>query len=336
MIMKRTITVLGGGSWGTAVSKLLTENNHDVTIWIRDYDRASIIDKERENKKYLPGILLPKELKISSNVEESIADSDMIVVAVPTQQIRSVLEAFKHRIDKKTIIVNLSKGLEKNTLLRVSEICAGILPENSFVVLSGPSHAEEVALKMPTTVVAASEDDSCSKVVQDTFMNEYFRVYTNSDVIGVEIGGALKNVIALAAGISDGLGFGDNTKAALINRGIQEISRLAEKMGADKLTFLGLSGIGDLIVTCTSMHSRNRRAGILIGKGYAIDDAVKEIGMVVEGILTTHAAHELAEKLSVEMPIVEELYAVLYENEMAAHAVEKLMNREKKDETGKE
>jgi glycerol-3-phosphate dehydrogenase (NAD(P)+) len=336
MIMKRTITVLGGGSWGTAVSKLLTENNHDVTIWIRDYDRASIIDKERENKKYLPGILLPNELKISSNVEESIADSDMIVVAVPTQQVRSVLEAFKHRIDKKTIIVNLSKGLEKNTLLRVSEICAGILPENSFVVLSGPSHAEEVALKMPTTVVAASEDDSCSKVVQDTFMNEYFRVYTNSDVIGVEIGGALKNVIALAAGISDGLGFGDNTKAALINRGIQEISRLAEKMGADKLTFLGLSGIGDLIVTCTSMHSRNRRAGILIGKGYTIDDAVKEIGMVVEGILTTHAAHELAEKLSVEMPIVEELYAVLYENEMAAHAVEKLMNREKKDETGKE
>lgn len=334
--MKRTITVLGGGSWGTAVSKLLTENKHDVTIWIRDYNRASIIDKERENKKYLPGILLPNELKISSNVEDSIANSDMIVLAVPTQQVRSVLEALKHRIDKKTIIVNLSKGLEKNTLLRVSEICTGILPENSFVVLSGPSHAEEVALKMPTTVVAASEDDRCSKIVQDVFMNEYFRVYTNSDVIGVEIGGALKNVIALAAGISDGLGFGDNTKAALINRGIQEISRLAEKMGADKLTFLGLSGIGDLIVTCTSMHSRNRRAGILIGKGYAIDDAVSEIGMVVEGILTTHAAHELADKLSVEMPIVEELYGVLFENEMAAHAVEKLMNREKKDETGKE
>ncbi len=334
--MNSKITVLGGGSWGTAVSKLLTENKHEVTIWIRDYERAAMIDEERENKKYLPGISLPKKLNISSDVEETIADSDMIVVAVPTQQVRSVLEGLKHRIDKKTIIVNLSKGLEKNTLFRVSEICAQVLPDNKFVVLSGPSHAEEVALKMPTTVVAASDDDSCSKIVQDTFMNEYFRVYTNPDVIGVEIGGALKNVIALAAGISDGLGFGDNTKAALINRGIQEISRLAEKMGADKLTFLGLSGIGDLIVTCTSMHSRNRRAGILIGKGYAIDKAVSEIGMVVEGIITTHAAHELAEKLSVEMPIVEELYAVLYENEKAAHAVEKLMNREKKDETEKE
>ncbi len=333
--MKNKITVLGGGSWGTAISKLLTENKHDVTIWIRDFERAAVILRERENKQYLPGIILPKELDISSNVEYSIADSDMIVVAIPTQQVRLVLEAFKHRIDKKTIIVNLSKGLEKNTLLRVSEICAQVLPENRFVILSGPSHAEEVALKMPTTVVAASEDDKCSKIVQDTFMNEYFRVYTNSDVIGVEIGGALKNVIALAAGISDGLGFGDNTKAALINRGIQEISRLAEKMGADKLTFLGLSGIGDLIVTCTSMHSRNRRAGMLIGKGYAIDKAVSEIGMIVEGIVTTHAAHELAEKLSVEMPIVEELYAVLYQNEKAAHAVNKLMTREKKDETEK-
>lgn len=335
-MMKNKITVLGGGSWGTAISKLLTENKHDVTIWIRDCEQAALIENERENKKYLPGIILPASLTISCNAEDSISHSDIIVIAVPTQQVRLVLEAFKHKIDRKAIIVNLSKGLEKNTMLRVSEICSGILPENKFVVLSGPSHAEEVALKMPTTVVAASDDENCAKIVQDVFMNEYFRVYTNSDVIGVEIGGALKNVIALAAGISDGLGFGDNTKAALINRGIQEISRLAEQMGADKLTFMGLSGIGDLIVTCTSMHGRNRRAGILIGKGYAVDKAIKEIGMVVEGILTTHAAHELAEKLSVEMPIVEELYAVLYENQKAALAVEKLMNRDKKDETDKE
>ena len=224
--------------------------------------------------------------------------------------------------NKDAILVNLSKGLEKDTLYRVSQICEELLPENKFVVLSGPSHAEEVALEMPTTVVAASLDEKAAKCIQDIFMNDYFRVYTNSDIVGVEIGGALKNVIALAVGISNGLGFGDNTKAALINRGIHEIARLAEKLGADKLTFLGLSGIGDLVVTCTSVHSRNRKAGILIGKGYTKEEANEEVGMVVEGIITTHAAYQLAQKASVEMPIVNELYAVLYLDHKAEDTVD--------------
>lgn len=331
--MKNKIVVLGGGSWGTAISKLLFENNQDVTIWFRDKEKADRVKESRENSKYLPGIVIPNGINISDDINEIIKDADIIVIAIPTQQIRNVLNSFKHVINLKTILVNLSKGLEKDTLLRISQICNEILPNNKFVVLSGPSHAEEVALKMPTTVVAASNDIEVSKTIQDVFMNDYFRVYTNSDVIGVEIGGALKNVIALAAGISDGLGFGDNTKAAIINRGIQEISRLAESMGADKLTFLGLSGIGDLIVTCTSMHSRNRRAGILIGKGLTQDEAVKEVGMVVEGIITTHAAYNLSNKLSIEMPIVNELYSILYEGEKASETVKKLMQRDKKDES---
>lgn len=330
--MKEKICVIGGGSWGTAISKLLSENNMDVTVWFRDKKKAEDVKSSRENSKYLPGIVIPDEISITDDITESIGTSDIIVIAIPTQQVRNVLALYKDVIASKTILVNLSKGLEKDTLLRISQICKEILPDNKFVALSGPSHAEEVALRMPTTVVAASEDSEAAKKIQDVFMNDYFRVYTNSDVIGVEIGGALKNVIALAAGISDGLGFGDNTKAAIINRGIQEISRLAESMGADKLTFLGLSGIGDLIVTCTSMHSRNRRAGILIGKGLTKEEAVKEVGMVVEGIITTHAAYNLANKLSIEMPIVNELYAILYEGEKASETVKKLMQRDKKDE----
>jgi glycerol-3-phosphate dehydrogenase (NAD(P)+) len=331
--MKNNIVVLGGGSWGTAIAKLLSENGHSTTLWVRKEENACEIDKHKENKKYLPEISLPDTLRVTSDIKASIESATMIVLAIPTQQIRAVLNEFKSFIDQEAVIVNLSKGLEKETLMRVSEITKEILPDNPFVVLSGPSHAEEVALKMPTTVVAACFEETHSKLIQDIFMNEYFRVYTNKDVVGVEIGGALKNVIALAAGVSDGLGFGDNTKAAIINRGIQEISRLAEVMGADKLTFLGLSGIGDLIVTCTSMHSRNRRAGILIGKGQTKEEAVKEVGMVVEGILTTHAAYQLSRKLSVDMPIVTELYDVLYNNGKASEAVEKLMNRGKKNET---
>jgi glycerol-3-phosphate dehydrogenase (NAD(P)+) len=330
--MKYKIVVLGGGSWGTAISKVISENGHDVTLWFRDAEKAKLVNENRINDKYLANVKLPENINITSDLDKKLLEADIIILAVPTQNVRELLEKLKDIISKNAIIVNLSKGLEKDTLYRISQICYEIIPANKYVVLSGPSHAEEVALRMPTTVVAASDHIESAKIAQDVFMNDYFRVYTNSDVIGVEIGGALKNVIALAAGISDGLGFGDNTKAALINRGIQEISRLAEKMGADKLTFLGLAGIGDLIVTCTSMHSRNRRAGILIGKGYTKEEAVLEVGMVVEGIITTHAAYDLSKSMNVEMPIVNELYAVLYKGDKASETVKRLMKRDKKDE----
>lgn len=330
--MNYNIAILGGGSWGTAVSKLLSENDHTVKIWFRNEEKAEIVKKTRENKHYLPGIKIPEKVYITSDIKEAVEGAQIIVLAVPTQEIRGLITANMELFKKDALLVNLAKGLEKDTLYRISQVCEELLPENRFVVLSGPSHAEEVALEMPTTVVAASLDEEAAKMVQDIFMSDYFRVYINTDIIGVEIGGALKNVIALAVGISNGLGFGDNTKAALINRGIHEIAKLAEKMGADRLTFLGLSGIGDLVVTCTSVHSRNRRAGILLGKGYTKEEAAEAVGMVVEGIITTHAAYQMAKKAEVEMPIVNELYAVLYSDHKAEDAVDRLMKRNKKHE----
>ncbi len=330
--MNYNIAILGGGSWGTAVSKLLSENNHKVRIWFRNKEKAEIVKNIRENKHYLPDIKIPENILVTSDIHEAVKGADIIVLAVPTQEVRGLITKNIDVFNKDAVLVNLSKGLEKDTLYRISQVCEELLPNNKFVALSGPSHAEEVALEMPTTVVAASSDEEVAKLVQDVFMSDYFRVYINTDIIGVEIGGALKNVIALAVGISNGLGFGDNTKAALINRGIHEIARLAEKMGADKLTFLGLSGIGDLVVTCTSVHSRNRKAGILIGKGYTKEEAAKEVGMVVEGIITTHAAYQMAKNESVEMPIVNELYAVLYLDHKATDTVDRLMKRNKKHE----
>jgi glycerol-3-phosphate dehydrogenase (NAD(P)+) len=330
--MNYNIAILGGGSWGTAVSKLLSENNHKVKIWFRNEEKAETVKNTRENKYYLPDIKIPENVLITSDIHEAVTGADIIILAVPTQEVRGLITKNMDVFKNDAILVNLSKGLEKDTLYRISQVCEELLPNNKFVALSGPSHAEEVALEMPTTVVAASRDEEVAELVQDVFMSDYFRVYTNTDIIGVEIGGALKNVIALAVGISNGLGFGDNTKAALINRGILEIARLAEKMGADKLTFLGLSGIGDIVVTCTSVHSRNRRAGILIGKGYTKEEAAEEVGMVVEGIITTYAAYQLAKKASVEMPIVNELYAVLYLDHKASDTVQRLMKRNKKHE----
>jgi glycerol-3-phosphate dehydrogenase (NAD(P)+) len=330
--MNYNIAILGGGSWGTAVSKLLSENNHKVKIWFRNEEKAETVKNTRENKYYLPDIKIPENVLITSDIHEAVTGADIIILAVPTKEVRGLITKNMDVFKNDAILVNLSKGLEKDTLYRISQVCEELLPNNKFVALSGPSHAEEVALEMPTTVVAASRDEEVAELVQDVFMSDYFRVYTNTDIIGVEIGGALKNVIALAVGISNGLGFGDNTKAALINRGILEIARLAEKMGADKLTFLGLSGIGDIVVTCTSVHSRNRRAGILIGKGYTKEEAAEEVGMVVEGIITTYAAYQLAKKASVEMPIVNELYAVLYLDHKASDTVQRLMKRNKKHE----
>ncbi len=329
-LMKEKIGVLGGGSWGTALGVLLANKNQDVTMWVRDEVQCKKMQETRLNEKYLPDLILPEGLNISNDLEKTIEGKDILVLSMSTNGIRDVLGKAKDFIKEDQIIVNVSKGIENNTLLRISEIVKEFLPANKYAVLSGPSHAEEVARDMPTTIVVASEDPEVSEYVQNVFFTPKFRVYTNKDVIGVELGGSLKNIIALGAGISDGLGYGDNTKAALMTRGIIEMARLGEKMGADINTFSGLSGIGDLIVTCTSMLSRNRRAGILIGQGLKLEDAIGEIGMVVEGIKTTNSAYNLAKKYGVDMPITSEIYGVLYEGKDVKESVTNLMLRDKK------
>lgn len=326
------IGILGGGSWGTALAILLANKNNEVHIWVRNKEQLRQMKELRENKKYLPGISIPDEIEITDDISKVIYGKKLIVLSTATHGIREVLESSRSEFNNNQVMVNVAKGIENNTLLRISEIVGEILPNNPYAVLSGPSHAEEVARNIPTTVVSASKEKAVAEYVQDIFMSPYFRVYTNPDIIGVELGGSLKNVIALGAGISDGLGYGDNTKAALMTRGIIEISRLGVKLGANSKTFSGLSGVGDLIVTCTSMHSRNRRAGILIGQGQTLDEAIKSVGMVVEGIKTTRSAYELAEKNNVIMPITNELYNVLYKGEDVRESVYNLMLRDKKPE----
>lgn len=326
------IGILGGGSWGTALAILLSKKGLKVDMWARDLEQVNDIKKYQENKKYLPNIRLPENLFVSNNMEKTIIGKDIIMLAIPSHGIRETLDRYTNLIKKNQIIVNLSKGIENKTLLRISEVVEEFLPENKFVVLSGPSHAEEVAINLPTTVVVASKDKKSAELVQDTFMTPKFRVYTNSDLVGVELGGSLKNIIALAAGISDGLGYGDNTKSALMTRGIVEITRLGRVMGASRETFSGLSGIGDLIVTCTSKYSRNRKAGLLLGRGLSLDEAIKEIGMVAEGVKTTNSAYYLSRKYKVSMPITEELYNILYKEKDVKESVFNLMEREKKQE----
>lgn len=326
------VGVIGGGSWGTALAILLQNNGHDVRMWLRDREQLETIRETGENKKYLPDVRIPEDIVISNDMEEVTQNRELFVLAVPSHGMRQVLSEHRNLFKKDQVLVNVAKGIENGTLLRISQITEEILPENPYAVLSGPSHAEEVALNMPTTVVAASKEMRIAEYVQDVFMSPYFRVYTNPDVTGVELGGALKNVIALGAGISDGLGYGDNTKAALMTRGMTEIARLGEKMGANVITFAGLAGIGDLVVTCTSMHSRNRRAGILIGKGMKVDEVTKSVGMVVEGIKTTKSAYELAKIYDVKMPITKEIYEVLYEDKDVKNSVVNLMLRDKKHE----
>lgn len=330
--MKEKIGVLGGGSWGTSLAILLAKKGNDVTIWLRDKEQVNSINETRENKKYLPGIKLPDNISISSDLEETNHKKDLILLSVPTHGIRQVLNSCKSTIKKEQIILNVSKGIENQSLLRISQIVEEILPGNRYAVLSGPSHAEEVAKDMATTVVSASNYKNVAEYIQDLFITPSFRVYTNPDVTGVELGGALKNIIALAAGISDGLDCGDNTKAALMTRGIFEMAKLGVKVGAKSETFSGLSGIGDLIVTCTSMHSRNRRAGILIGQGMQVEEATKKIGMVVEGIKTTKSAYYLSKEYNIDMPITEELYNVLYNGKNVENSVSNLMLRDKKHE----
>lgn len=326
------ITLCGGGSWGTAIARLLSNKGHELNFYIRNKEVIEDIRKNKENTKYLPGAKFEIEINLTNNLDSVLEDIDVFIIAVPTSSIREVLTSIKGKISKDVIIVNLSKGIEVESLDRISEISSEILKDNPFVALSGPSHAEEVGKDIPTTLVASSENLKVAQTIQHEFSTPIFRIYTNPDLVGVEMGGALKNIIALAAGMNDGLAYGDNSKAALITRGICEMSKLGISLGANPHTFNGLSGIGDLIVTCTSMHSRNRRAGILIGEGKSMEEACNEVGQVVEGVKTVKSAYKLAKLKNIEMPITNALYKVLYEGYDPNKAVYELMTRENKDE----
>lgn len=330
--MKKKIGILGSGSWGTALAIVLADKGHIVNLWGRNSKYIEELKKSRESSKYLPGVKLKDNINIMSNISQAIIDCDVILLAVASQGVRETLTKIKDLVNTDQIIVNVSKGIENSTMMRISEIVHSFFPQNEYVVLSGPSHAEEVSKGIPTTIVSASKNRKAAEYIQDIFITPSLRVYSNPDVVSVEIGGALKNVIALGAGISDGLGFGDNTKAAIMTRGIREIARLGEAMGGHISTFAGLTGIGDLIVTCTSMHSRNRRCGILLGQGNSLDSAINSIGMVVEGVYTTKAAYELSKKYDIEMPITQEIYNILYNNVDAKESVYNLMLRSKTHE----
>ena len=326
------ISVIGSGGWGIALTILLHKNRHDLTIWSFDKREAEELKTTRENKTKLPNILLPEDIKVTDDLKEAVDNKDVLILAVPSKAIRSVSKSLKNIIKDNQIIVNVAKGLEEDTLETMTDIIEEELKgkKPQVAVLSGPSHAEEVGKGIPTTCVVSAHNKELTLYLQNIFMNPSFRVYTSPDMLGVEIGGALKNVIALAAGIADGLNYGDNTKAALITRGIKEISLLGVAMGGEQSTFYGLTGLGDLIVTCASMHSRNRRAGILLGQGKTLDEAIKEVNMVVEGVYSAKSALMAAKKYNVEIPIIEQVNAVLFENKNAAEAVNELMIRDKK------
>ena len=329
------ISVIGSGGWGTAVAIMLADNGHEVTLWSYLKEESDNLKKYHENKPFLPGVKLPDGINFTSELADCLSGRDIIVTATPSHAIRTTARNMSQYIRDGQIIVNISKGIEEGTYLTLSKVIKQEIPNCEIVVMSGPSHAEEVSRGIPTTNVVAAENEETAVLVQDMFMNPNFRVYTNPDILGVELGGSLKNVIALCAGIIDGMNLGDNTKAALMTRGLVEMSRLGAAMGAHAETFNGLSGVGDLIVTCTSMHSRNRRAGILIGQGKTAEEAQNEVKMVVEGVRTCRAAKELSDKVGVEMPIVNEAYKVLFEGMPAKEAVANLMGREKKHESEK-
>ncbi len=321
--------VIGAGTWGTALAILLTHNNHETVLWTRSQENAETMEVSRKHKN-LPDAVLPEGLKVTSDMQQALQDRDMIVLAVPSIYIRETSKKMSGYIRQGQVIVSVAKGIEADSLKTMTDIIEEEIPQADVAVLSGPSHAEEVSRFIPTTIVTGARTEKTARFIQDTFMCDCFRVYINPDIKGIEIGGALKNVVALAAGIADGLGYGDNSKAALITRGIAEITRLGVKMGCDIETFQGLSGIGDLIVTCASMHSRNRRAGMLIGQGKSYKEAMKEVGQVVEGVYASRAALQLAEKYNVTMPIVSEINQVLFENKSPEKAVEDLMMRDRR------
>ncbi|HJA94420.1 MAG TPA: NAD(P)-dependent glycerol-3-phosphate dehydrogenase [Candidatus Eisenbergiella merdipullorum] len=326
------IGMIGAGSWGTALTWLLTNNGHQVTMWSALEPEIEMLKKDHEQKEKLPGVVLSPETGFTTQLAEAVEGMDLLVLAVPSPFTRSTARQMKELVREGQIIVNVAKGIEENTLLTLSQIIEEEIPQAEVAVLSGPSHAEEVGKGLPTAIVAGAYRKKTAEYIQNIFMSEVFRVYASPDVLGIELGAALKNVVALAAGIADGLGCGDNTKAALITRGIKEISRLGMKMGGHFESFYGLSGIGDLIVTCASMHSRNRRAGILIGKGYSMDEAMKEVKMVVEGVYSAKAAMGLAAKYDVPLPIIEQVNEVLFHGKPAVQAMKDLMLRDKKIE----
>ncbi|MBS5284080.1 MAG: NAD(P)-dependent glycerol-3-phosphate dehydrogenase [Clostridiales bacterium] len=326
-----SIGIIGSGTWGTALGILLYGNGHQVEIWSAIPAEVEALTKTRRHPN-LGELPIPEEIRITADLEEAMKDKDILVLSVPSVYIRETARKMAPWIRRGQIITNVAKGIEEHTLLTLSQIIEEELPEAVVTVLSGPSHAEEVSRGLPTTCVAGAHSRQAAEFVQSVFMSEVFRVYTSPDLLGIELGGALKNVIALAAGIADGLGYGDNTKAALITRGIAEISRLGMTMGGRLETFGGLTGIGDLIVTCASMHSRNRRAGILIGQGLSMEEAMKEVHMVVEGVYSAKAALALARKYEVSMPIVEQVNAVLFEGRSARDAVSELMLRDRRKE----
>lgn len=326
------VTVLGAGSWGTAMAVHLASLDRDVTLWNIHEESFDNIPALGENRKYLPGVQIPKAIKLTSEMSEALDGAKLIIYALPSPLVRMIAKQASPFIKEGAVLVNIAKGLEKGSLKRLSEVLQEEIPQARVVVMSGPSHAEEVSRKLPTTNVVASADKDAALFVQEYVMNENFRLYTAEDVVGVELGGALKNVIALCAGISDGLGYGDNTKAALMTRGLAEIKRLGIAMGALPETFAGLSGVGDLIVTCTSMHSRNRRAGILLGEGKPLAETIESVGMVVEGVNTAEAALALGRKYGVTMPIVEEANRILFEGKDPRTAVYDLMTRDKRAE----
>lgn len=326
------IGMIGAGSWGTALSWRLAENGHHVEIWSIDGKEVDLINTAHEQKVKLPGTILPESVKAYTDLKTVMSDKDMLVLAVPSPFTRSTAHKMKEFCKFGQLIVSVAKGIEESTLKTLSEVISEEMPMANVAVLSGPTHAEEVGKGMPTAIVAGAKDEQTARYVQDVFMNPVLRVYTSPDMLGMQIGASLKNVVALGAGIADGLGYGDNAKAALITRGIAEISRLGIAMGGRAETFSGLTGIGDLIVTCASMHSRNRRAGILIGQGKTADEAMQEVQQVVEGVYSAKAAKKLGERYGIELPIISEVCAVLFEGKDPAEAVAELMQRDKKIE----
>lgn len=329
------VAVLGAGSWGTALALVLADNKHEVHLWTHRETLAEEINRTHKNEKYLSGVELPSSIRASHDLASVVDGAKHVILVVPTKAMREVCGQLKQVLNDKAILTHASKGIEPGTFKRVSEVIREEIPSHLYedvVVLSGPSHAEEVSLRQPTTVTVSSEELEVAEKVQDLFINRQFRVYTSPDLVGVELGGALKNIIALGAGISDGLGYGDNAKAALITRGLAEIARLGTSMGANPLTFSGLTGIGDLIVTCTSSHSRNWRAGNKLGQGYPLDDVLEQMGMVVEGVRTTKAAYQLAQGQNVEMPITSGIYRILFESAEPRDVVDQLMTRIRRHE----
>ncbi|WP_455089701.1 NAD(P)H-dependent glycerol-3-phosphate dehydrogenase [Peptoanaerobacter stomatis] len=326
------VSVIGAGSWGSSLALVLKENNQDVCLYMRRKEQLDEFINNNTNSKYLKDIVFPKGIKYTNDLELAIKFADIIILSVTAQSTRQYIELLKPYLKSEQIVVNVSKGIETGTNLRISQIYDEIIGKNNFVVLSGPSHAEEVSKKMPTTIVSSSKDLNMAKKVQHIFSNDYFRVYTNVDIIGVELGGALKNIIALGSGVCDAIGYGDNTKAAIITRGIHEISRLGIKLGANPTTFSGLSGIGDLIVTCTSKHSRNKRAGLYIAQGLNREQVQEKVGMIVEGISTTLAGYTLSVEHNVSMPITKTIYDVIYNGRDIKQGIKDLMSRDKKSE----